>query len=88
MKTNVYAIMDAKVSAFMTPFFSHNDQTAMRSIKAALNHPESAISASPEDYSLYRIGIFCDESGVIEGYPTPDFIVRADNLSNKSDVSA
>lgn len=80
MKTKVYAVMDNKLSAFMTPFFSHNDETAQRSILVALSHAESAIAVAPDDYDLYKIGIFDDESGLIDSEPTPVFVVRAANL--------
>lgn len=84
MKLNIYAIMDNKMSAFMTPFFSHNDQTAQRSLKIAVTTEGSPMSAAPEDFDLYKIGVFCDESGLIEPDPTPVFVVRAAHLKEKS----
>lgn len=80
MKISIYSVMDNKLSAFMTPFFSHNDETAKRSILVALSHPESAIAVSPEDYDLYKLGVFDDESGLIDPDPTPVFVARAANL--------
>lgn len=63
MKQNVYSIRDRKVGAYMTPFFSLNDDTAVRSFSHACENPQSLMSSYPEDYSLHCIGIFDDESG-------------------------
>lgn len=84
MKLNIYAIMDNKMSAFMTPFFSHNDLTAQRSLKMAVSSEGSAIATAPEDFDLYKIGIFDDESGLIDSHPTPVFVTRAAHLKEKS----
>lgn len=76
MKQNVYAINDSKVGAFMTPFFSHSDATAVRQFRAAGAHKDSILSTNPADFSLYNIGIFCDESGTIEPLPVPKFVAN------------
>lgn len=60
----------------MTPFFSLNDETAVRSFGHACKSPDSLMASYPEDYSLYRLGEFDDVSGVILS-EKPEFLLNA-----------
>lgn len=74
MKQKIYAIRDAKVGAYMTPFFSHNNDTALRSFRHAGRSPESVMNSAPDDFALYCLGEFDDSSGKIIPLDTPDFV--------------
>lgn len=63
MISNVFAVFDTKVGAFMQPFFSNNQQTAMRAFTDAAMDPSTTLSKHPEDYHLYHLGSFNDETG-------------------------
>lgn len=65
MKLNVYSIMDNKAEAFLPPFFMHNDSVAMRAFADAVNDSTHQFFKNPNDYCLYRIGHFDDNTGVI-----------------------
>lgn len=67
MKLSIYAIKDHK-STFMLPTFDSNDATALRNFKFAVNNPESLMNFAVRDFSLYRIGMYDNESGEITGY--------------------
>jgi len=74
MKINVYAIKDAKAGIFHPPFFSQNHATATRSANHSARDAHSLSNSHPEDFAIYHIGTFDDESGKLSVMPTPDFV--------------
>lgn len=76
MKQNAYTIKDAKSNTYGVPFFSVNDGTASRSFTQAAQDENTTISQFPEDYSLYKLGEFDDQSGEIKSN-APTFIMNA-----------
>jgi len=77
MIQNAYSIKDAKANVFSAPFFSINDKTAQRSFEQATNDPNTTINKNPEDFSLYRLGNFNDQSGEIYPEKQPYYISTA-----------
>lgn len=63
---NIYSIYDRKAQAFNTPMFMQNDPVAIRSVQNALRTPDHQFGFSPEDYVLYCIGYYNEQTGVIE----------------------
>lgn len=63
MKLNVYSVHDRKAAVFARPFIAPNDGMALRSYAAAKMDPTTELSKFPEDFALYRLGSFDDESG-------------------------
>uniref|UniRef100_A0AAU8B6U0 Nonstructural protein n=3 Tax=unclassified Microvirus TaxID=338099 RepID=A0AAU8B6U0_9VIRU len=64
MVYGVYVIRDQRTS-FLTPTFDYNDASAMRNFEHALQQKESLMFSHPEDYSLYKIGTYDTDKGVI-----------------------
>lgn len=62
----ILVIFDSKVQAFATPFFVRSQAEGIRSLVANLSDPESLLHKFPEDYSLYSLGTFDDETGILE----------------------
>ncbi len=60
MKLNIYTIFDTASGAYMRPFFLQSDGQAMRLFKDMASDAEHEIGKHPEDYSLFRIGIYDD----------------------------
>lgn len=71
-KLKIYSVRDSKTEAFARPFFLQNDQVMHRAILGAKMDTESAMSKHAEDYSVYEIGTFDEDSGQIESKP-PEF---------------
>lgn len=69
---NVYAIQDACVG-FLTPSFDFNDGSAKRNFAHAMRNSQSLFNSHPQDFSLYRIGAYDSDVGVIDGC-TPEKI--------------
>lgn len=85
MKQYVYAIKDSKAGTFSNPFYSINRGTAERSFFQAGKDPQTTISQYPEDFALYELGTFDDQSGEFNTYVTPEFVSNA--VSSPSDES-
>lgn len=61
----MYAVRDAKALAFMQPFFSVQSGSAIRAFDDAVNDGKSPFFFHPEDYILYELGEFDDQSGAL-----------------------
>lgn len=78
----IYAVKDLAVQAFGTPFFVRAKGEALRSFQDEANRrdSDSAIAKHPEDYELYRIGDFDDQTGTIIAAQAPELVARAKDL--------
>jgi len=62
----ICSVRDIAANVYAAPFTSQNIQTALRDFGHACRDPNSALSRNPEDFTLYVIGTFDDDLGVIE----------------------
>lgn len=65
MKLEMIAIRDEAVKAYMTPFFVRALGEATRMFRHQANDPESKIANHPEDFLMYHLGTYDDETGII-----------------------
>lgn len=65
----VYSVFDSKSRTFCNPFVSINQFTALRDFRSASNDPASDIAKYPEDFTLYQLASFDDESGLLAPEP-------------------
>ena len=65
MKLNVYTIFDGATGAYMRPFFLQSDGQAMRAFTDIATDREHEVGKHPEDYSLYRVGLYDDNKGCL-----------------------
>lgn len=65
MKQFMYSVYDDTAKVYSQTFFSLNDATAQRVIKNAVAQPGHNYNMNPEDFSLYLVGEFDDNTGVI-----------------------
>lgn len=81
---HIYAVKDLAVQAFGQPFFTRSKGEAMRSFQDEANStdPNSPMAKHPEDYELYYLGTYEDETAKItpgnEG--VPEYVARAKDL--------
>lgn len=72
MKLNIYAVHDNKVKAYGTPFFQITDGQAIRAFQDNVNSTtESQITKHPEDFTLFKLGEYDDQTGIIN-HPSSD----------------
>lgn len=60
----VLSVRDRAMDAFMQPFFAPAVGLAVRSFGDEINRAESPMHAHPEDYDLYQVGTFDDQTGI------------------------
>lgn len=66
MITKVYTIHDSAVKAFVTPHFARSHGEAERNFRAAVNDEKNGhLYNSPENFTLFHIGEYDDETGII-----------------------
>lgn len=67
MIQKMFAVRDSKALAFLQPFFSTANGSALRALSDAVNDGKSTLAMHPEDYILYEVGSFDDQTGEIQG---------------------
>lgn len=78
----VFSVKDAKAAAYAPPFFLHRMEVAMRTFRDALKDPSHPMSQHPEDYALYCLGEFDDESGLLHSADHPVLVTTAEDPGN------
>ncbi len=80
MKLVIVSIYDKATSAYMRPFFAQSLGQATRMFTDETNRKDgSDIGNHPEDYALFHIGNFHDNSGQLEDIE-PHCIARAHEI--------
>ena len=63
MIQKVFGVRDSKAMAFLQPFFSASTGAAVRAFADTINEGNNQLSKHPEDYLLFELGEFDDNSG-------------------------
>ena len=72
MKLRVIALFDTKAKAFMVPQFFATNEMAQRAVAAAVNDPQAGfLHKNPEDFVLYQVADWDDETGTFGALPVP-----------------
>lgn len=75
----VFAIRDKK-TCFMSPIVDMSDQSAIRNFSRAVNGEGNLMDFAPDDFDLYQIGTYDDQSGRLEPFETIQFIINGASL--------
>lgn len=75
-----FSIYDHKAECFNTPFFQPAEGLASRMFMDLVHDGNSTVCKHPEDFTLYKVGTFNDNSGKLESEATPKFIIKATDL--------
>ena len=85
MKHGVFAIRDVCVNAYMVPMCFLNRAAAVRALGDAVNRKsEDNFHVHPEHFQLNEIASFDDESGLMESFVAPEFVVDCQSLVDLS----
>lgn len=70
MKIKIYSIYDSKAQAFNSPFYARSKGEAIRNFQHMANEdkPDNMVWHYPEDYSLFELGDFDSEKGLLIPY--------------------
>ena len=60
MTHEIFSIFDEKASAYLTPFFFHKTDMAIRQFTNMINDPACYLSLNPADYTLFTMGTWDD----------------------------
>lgn len=71
-KKMLYSVYDAKVKYFHPPMFMMNRGEALRSWEEIANDESSTICRHPNDFDLFELGEFDDQTGKIVMHPSPE----------------
>lgn len=71
MKTLVYTVYDQKVERYLQPFFMQTKGAALRAWMDAVRDPKTSFNKHPEDYTLFEIGEYDEETGSFLNHNTP-----------------
>jgi len=69
---NVFTIYDAKAEAYLPPFILPKISMAKRTFSDCVNSSDHQFGAHPEDYTLFTIGTFDDETAQYNLLLTPE----------------
>lgn len=84
-KLAVLSVRDVVADTFGRPFFSPNVPSATRSVRAEVNNPQSGtLHTNPDDFELYDLGTFDDQTCLFELYDRPALVVRLSNLAERT----
>ena len=78
MVYGVFSIYDDKASVYLPPFVAKTVGEADRLFDSVIKDSDSTIASYPADHSLYQIGSYNDDSGLIESV-VPQFISKGDS---------
>jgi len=84
MIKSLFSIQDVKVSVFYPPVVLLNENDARRMLHDVVSNPETIISKHPDDFRLFKVGEFDDNSGVLSSLAQPVFIANAIDFVVKS----
>lgn len=86
MKLKMYAVRDGAAQVFMRPFPSQSDGVAIRDFTTAVNEPnrESQLYMHPEDFDLYVVGEWDNETGMFAPAEVPSQIARGKQVAVRS----
>jgi hypothetical protein len=59
----VFSVHDSKADAFLPPFILPKEAMALRAFSDCVNSEDHQFGKNPEDYTLFELGSFNDETG-------------------------
>ena len=83
MKYAVCAVKDRAVDAYNRPLYVPTVGVAIRSFTDECNKKDSELHIHPEDYDLYEIGSWDDQTAIYSALEAPRVIARAQDIAIK-----
>lgn len=80
MILKVFAVLDEKAKCFLPPFNAANNAVAVRMFDNGVQSPETLVSKYPEDYCLYALAEFDDNTGKYKAIEPIERVVKATEL--------
>lgn len=74
------AVHDRQLNAYLRVFPVPSKGAGIRSFRDITNDVKSDVNKHPEDYTLFHVGNFNDETGAVAGLASPEQLAIATNL--------
>jgi len=85
MVLKIYSVYDTKVEAYLQPFFMQTKAAAIRAWADAISDPNTQFNKHPNDFTLYELGQYDDQSGIITNYDVKIHLGNASEYKNTSE---
>lgn len=82
---NMYVIYDVKASVYNRPFYLINDAVAARVAIDLTKDAASDISRHPEDFIMFKLGTFDDQTASFELNSSPAVMFRMHEIQHSLD---
>lgn len=80
MKVPYFAVFDHQTRSYGQIFPSQTEGSAVRSFQMSVNDSQSMPSKYPEDFALFQVGEFEDETGSFNSFEPPKLVCNATAL--------
>lgn len=80
MIQKLYSVRDSKAGIFHPPFPQKTHGEAERTFASTVRNKDTSLHAYPDDYDLYYLGEFDDNSGKMDLLDSPQHVVKAVQL--------
>lgn len=80
MQYKLYSVYDEITQTFNLPFAALSEAEATRSFRLVVNDPVTLVHKSPQDYTLYYVGIYDDQKGAYTNLNQPLLVHKATSL--------
>ncbi|AZL82880.1 nonstructural protein [Apis mellifera associated microvirus 26] len=86
MLQKLFAIRDSKTEYFGSPFCKATHGEAERDFRTLVNDEKTNLNQYPEDYDLYYLGEYDNNSGKFETLETPQHLMKAIQVKKQPEV--
>jgi hypothetical protein len=80
MVLKMYSVYDQKAEVFNPPFFQNTHGQAERSFRQTVSDEKTMMNKYPEDYDLYYLGEYDDNTGKFNPLASPEHQLKAIQL--------
>lgn len=80
MIKEIYTLRDNKVEVYNQPFYGFNREQVERDMLLIANDEQQSLSARAEDYALYYLGTFDDQTGKHDFVDAPEHVLNLIDL--------
>ena len=72
---HIFTVFDSKAAAYLTPFYAQTKGVAIRQFSDAINgDPTHNFARHPEDFTLFELGTYDDNTATFLTHETPQSI--------------
>lgn len=86
MKFHCYSLLDQALNTFSYPFPAATDNEARRIVRLAAQDALTTLHKSPDDFTLYKIGVFNNDTGEFKSFSLPVQLDRVTSLISNNEV--